>query len=233
MAISEDPNHAEHYLERGNILRRQRRYDEALADYATAMRLSPPFPEIHYNRGDLRLTLGDTDGALADFSYVLELGSRLRRRLREPGLHLPGLPAISTRRTTTPWPGLARDPDNPYLHVVMGQVHAAREEFAEAKAAFDRAVAADPAMVSALSGRASLAFEMGEIGSAIADLDQALAVSPDDAALRFNRAFAYQERRPLGGRPRRSRPSPSELAPDDPETRDARELCRHQMALQA
>ena len=73
VVIAEDPNHAEHYLERGNVLRRMGRFDEAFADYETAIRLSPPFPEIYYNRADLRAVTGDIEGALADFSYVIEL----------------------------------------------------------------------------------------------------------------------------------------------------------------
>ena len=77
VVIKEDPNHPEHYLERGNILRRLGRHDEAAADYETAIRLSPPFAEIYYNRGDLRLSLSDRDGAMADFSYVLELDPEL------------------------------------------------------------------------------------------------------------------------------------------------------------
>ena len=44
VVIQEDPNHAEHYLERGNILRRLGRYDEAFADYERAISLSPPSP---------------------------------------------------------------------------------------------------------------------------------------------------------------------------------------------
>jgi len=231
VAIAEDPNHAEHYLERGNILRRQRRYDEALADYATAMRLSPPFPEIHYNRADLRLTLGDAAGALADFSYVLELDpefvdayvNRASLYLDEGDIDRAADDAIA---------GLSRDPENPYLHVVMGQVHMAREEYPEAQAAFDRAIAADPALVTALSGRASLAYERGNIDGAIADLEAALALSPDDAALRFNRAFAYQS----DGRWEEALAdldAASELAPDDPEILEARDRCRRQVPVRS
>ena len=73
VVIAEDPNHAEHYLERGNVLRRIGRFDDAFADYERAIRLSPPFPEIYYNRADLRALTGDIEGALADFSYVIEL----------------------------------------------------------------------------------------------------------------------------------------------------------------
>jgi tetratricopeptide (TPR) repeat protein len=229
VAISEDPNHAEHYLERGNLRRRQRGYDEALADYATAMRLSPPFPEIHYNRGDLRLTLGDTDGALADFSYVLDLDPDfVDAYVNRASIHLDAGDidaAYEDART-----GLRHDPDNPYLHTIVGQVHAAREEFVEAQAAYDRALAADPAMVTALSGRAALAYEMGEVAAAIADLERALAVNPDDPALRFNRAFAYQS----DGRWEQALADldvAAGLAPDDPDIADARELCRHQRSL--
>jgi tetratricopeptide (TPR) repeat protein len=230
VAIAEDPNHAEHYLERGNLRRRQRRYDEALADYATAMRLSPPFPEIHYNRGDLRLTLGDTEGALADFSYVLDLDPDfVDAYVNRASIHLDAGDIDAAHDDAIA--GLARDPDNPYLHVVLGQVHAAREDFSEAKAAFDRAVAADPTMVTALSGRAALAYEMGEISAAIADLEKALALSPDDPALRFNRAFAYQS----DGRWEEALADldrAAGVAPDDPEILEARNLCRRQLSLQ-
>ncbi len=41
VVIAEDPNHAEHYLERGNVLRRLGRFDDAFADYERAIRLSP------------------------------------------------------------------------------------------------------------------------------------------------------------------------------------------------
>lgn len=37
------------------------------------MRLSPPFPELYYNRADARAALGDLDGAIADFRHVLEI----------------------------------------------------------------------------------------------------------------------------------------------------------------
>ncbi len=231
VAISEDPNHAEHYLERGNILRRQRRFDEALADYAMAMRLSPPFPEIHYNRGDLRLTLGDADGALADFSYVLDLDPDfVDAYVNRASIYLDAGNVDGAHDDAIA--GLARDPDNPYLLVVLGQVHAAREQFAEAKVAFDRAVEADPAMVTARSGRASLAYEMGEIAAAIADLEQALAVSPDDPVLRFNRAFAYQS----DGRWEDALADldlAAGLAPDDPEILEARDVCRRQVSVKS
>jgi tetratricopeptide (TPR) repeat protein len=192
VVIAEDPNHAEHYLERGNVLRRMSRFDEAFADYETAIRLSPPFPEIYYNRADLRAITDDIEGALADFSYVIEL---------EPGfvdayanraglyLELGDLDRAGADATA----GLARDSQNGYLLVVAGQVHVARQEYREARTAYDRAVKAAPDLVAAWSGRAELACELGDFAAAIEDLDRAIELQPDDASLRYNRAFAYQK----------------------------------------
>ncbi|MDP9074812.1 MAG: tetratricopeptide repeat protein [Actinomycetota bacterium] len=231
VVIGEDPNHAEHYLERGNILRRLGRLDEAFADYATAIRLSPPFPEIYYNRGDLSVTVGNTDGALADFSYVLELDPDfVDAYVNRAGLYLEAGQVDRAHRDATD--GLLRDPNNPYLLAVLGQVHAAGQEFADAKAAFDRALEADPALVAALSGRAAVAFEMGELDAALSDLDQAIGLKPSDAALRYNRAFAYQST-DRWDEALADLDVAVGLAPGDPDIVEAVETCRARAAVTA
>jgi tetratricopeptide (TPR) repeat protein len=193
VVIEQDPNHAEHYLERGNILRRLGRAQEAFADYARAMRLSPPFPEICYNRGDLRLSEGDTEGALADFGYVIELEPDfVDAYVNRAGIFLDRGDLEAARRDAQT--GLRLDPDNGYLHVVMGQVHAELEEYALAEQAYDRAVAADPALVTALSGRATVRYEAGRPEDALADMTRAVDLAPGDPALRYNRAFLRQTR---------------------------------------
>ena len=227
VVIREDPNHAEHYLERGNIIRRVGRYQEAFADYETAMRLSPPFPEIYYNRGDLRVTVGDADGALADFGYVLELDPDFvdayvnRAGLRLDGGDLEGAWSDAVE-------GLQRDPDNPYLHTVMGEIHATRNEYPEAKASFDRALQADPEMITALSGRAAVSYEVGDVDAAIADLQRAVELDPDDAELRYNRAFAYQNAGLLDAA-LADLDVAARLAPDDPDITAALAACQRRV----
>jgi tetratricopeptide (TPR) repeat protein len=222
--IREDPNHAEHYLERGNILRRVGRLDEAFADYETAMRLSPPFPEIYYNRGDLRATIGDDEGALADFGYVLELDPEfVDAYVNRAGLRLDAGDIDGAERDADA--GLRRDPDNPYLHTVVGQIHASRQNHQEARASFDRALKADPDMIASLSGRAMLSYELGEVDAAIVDLERAVELDPDDAELRYNRAFAYQS----SGRHDAALIDlelAARLAPDDPDVAAALSACR-------
>jgi tetratricopeptide (TPR) repeat protein len=193
VVIEQDPNHAEHYLERGNILRRLGRAEEAFADYERAIRLSPPFPEIYYNRGDLRLSEGDPAGALADFGYVIALEPDfVDAYINRAGLYLEEGDTEAARRDAEV--GLRLDSDNAYLHVVLGQVHAEREEFPAAEQAYDRAITADPSLVTALSGRATVRYGSGRPDAALDDLSRAVDLAPRDAALRFNRAFLHQAR---------------------------------------
>lgn len=195
VAIAADPNHAEHYLERGSILRRMGRAGEAAADYERAIALSPPFPEIYYNRGDLRLSQGDRDGARADFGYALELDPTLADACLNRGSMALEDGDVATARADAR-AGLALDPASAYLHVLAGQVHAADGETAAALAAFDQAIAADPELAPAWGGRAEVQFAAGNAGEAVASLDRAVALAPD-AALLFNRAVALE----AAGRP--------------------------------
>jgi len=222
VVIGQDPNHPEHYLERGNILRRLGREEEAHADYATAMRLSPPFPEIYYNRGDLRFSEGDTAGALADFSYVLELQPDfVDAYVNRAGLYLEEGDNEAARDDALH--GLEFEPENPYLHAVLGQVFAEADDFAAARAAYDRALKTAPDLVSALVGRAVLAYSTGDLATAADDLDHAVELQPDDSALHYNRALVHRD----AGRTAESLADlekAAALSPDDPDI--AEELAR-------
>ncbi|MDQ2958179.1 MAG: tetratricopeptide repeat protein [Actinomycetota bacterium] len=228
VVIAEDPNHCEHYLERGNILRRLGRHDEAFDSYAKAITLTPPFPEIHYNRGDLRLTVGDVPGALADFDYVLELDPDfVDAYVNRAGIHLENGDFDAAYADAVE--GLRRDPDNSYLLVELGQVYAERGEQQAAMAAFDHAIQVDPDLVTALSGRASLAYELGQLPAAIEDLSHAVQLSPADSALRYNRAFLYLEE----GRWDEALADlniAAELSPEDEEIDEARQTCLRNLA---
>lgn len=85
-AIACDPFYAEYYNDLGNLLSRvSGREEEALAAYARAITLSPPYYEAHLNRGMLRAELGDVEGATADFERALEIKPNEWRALRELG----------------------------------------------------------------------------------------------------------------------------------------------------
>jgi tetratricopeptide (TPR) repeat protein len=96
------------------------------------------------------------------------------------------------------WTIRPADPDNPEYHdpqlyAAAGWMHAERADFGAAFVAFDRALALDPDLVVALSGRAALAFRVDDCESALIDLTRAVELAPDDPAPRFGRALVLQE----------------------------------------
>ena len=192
VVIAEDPNHAEHYLERGNVLRRLGRFDEASADYETAIRLSPPVPGDLLQPGRPAALTGDMEGALADFSYVsssnptssmpMPIGPGSSSSSGDldgaaAGRRRPGWPGTATTPICSPWPARCTPP---------------ARSTPQARWAYDRAVESAPDLVAAWSARAELACELGDFDAAIADLDRAVDLQPEDASLRYNRAFAHQ-----------------------------------------
>ena len=187
-AIAQDPNYAPYHFDRGSVLHRLGRDDEAIAEFEEAIRLSPPLPEAYYNRGDIRAELGDLEGALADFGYALELN-----------------PAFLTPTSTGPasWPTWARTKppagtcgpgwrwSRPTRTCsASGPLEADAGNGRGRRRGVRRRDRRRPRLQAAWAGRASVAFEQGDLDAALADLQRALEIG-DSAALRFNRAAAF------------------------------------------
>ncbi|MBC3841476.1 hypothetical protein GXW82_17870 [Streptacidiphilus sp. 4-A2] len=62
MRSSSTPTTPSNHFEYAGLLRRLGQEELALAEYRTAMGLTPPFVELYYNRGDLLAVRGDTAG---------------------------------------------------------------------------------------------------------------------------------------------------------------------------
>ncbi|MGJ6969519.1 tetratricopeptide repeat protein [Streptosporangium sp. G11] len=189
--IALDPNDSTTYFELAALLRRADRPGDAVRSYDEAIRLSPPYPEVYYNRADTRLELGDVDGALADFGYVLELDpAHVDTHLNMATLYceLGDLTRASQHIDT----GLALAADDSRLLCLKGRLLAEDSDAAGARAALTAAVEADPGCAEAWAMRGALAYEAGNLLSALDDLGQALELG-DDPAIRFNRAVALRE----------------------------------------
>jgi tetratricopeptide (TPR) repeat protein len=225
--IEEDPHYAEYHFDRAALLRRLGRDDEAMAEYETAMRLSPPFPELYYNRGDLRSALGDDDGALADFGYVLEIDpGYVDAYINRAAILLETGQRAAARSDLTA--GLAVAPDDPHLLCLLARLELEDGHRDAARTAADAAVRAGAGIAEAWATRAAIAFELGDPGTAVADLTRAIEIAPDPAVL-FNRALAHQS---LGNWAAAEADFTSvlDLVPDEEEARLGRAECRRQAA---
>jgi len=64
---------AEFYLKRGEDLSGARQYDQAIADYTTAIQLKPDYAEAYNDRGFAYYLKGDAERAIADFTQAIAL----------------------------------------------------------------------------------------------------------------------------------------------------------------
>jgi monoterpene epsilon-lactone hydrolase len=87
--------------------------------------------------------------------------------------------------------GLLIDSDHPQLLCMRGLIEKATQENKRAYQTFTLAIEHDPSLLEAWANRAIIAYEMGQLDAAIADLTQALSLE-ENATLLSNRALAYQ-----------------------------------------
>ena len=71
--LTKVPDYAEGHNNRGAVLQRLQRYDEALACHDTAIALKPDYANAHYNRGLTLKKLNRPEEALASYNRAVEL----------------------------------------------------------------------------------------------------------------------------------------------------------------
>ncbi|MCY0941813.1 tetratricopeptide repeat protein [Streptomyces antarcticus] len=219
--IDADSDFADHYFNRGSMLRRLGRVEEAIADYERALALEPPFPEAHYNRGEALLELGDAEGARADFDRTLELEpGHLEALLARAGLLADQGDDRAALEDVTA--GLRLDPEHPHLLCLRGRLWGEEGRTAEARASLSEALRLDPELAEAWAIKAELAFLEGDLAGALADFDRAVDLEgrPD---FRFNRGVVHEA---AGSFERAVADFEAVLAvTDDSEARSRRETC--------
>ncbi|MET0321017.1 MAG: hypothetical protein ABW069_09885 [Duganella sp.] len=158
-AIACDPLYAEYYNDLGNLLSRVTgREQEALAAYARAIALSPPYYEAHVNRGGLRAQLGDAAGARADFYRALAIKPTEWRALREAG-NLSLLDGDAAAALLAYEQALHYETNDADLHANAGVAASCMGDRRRALRHYERALSIDPQHANA---RSNLAAEMTE-----------------------------------------------------------------------
>ncbi|HEX7792938.1 MAG TPA: tetratricopeptide repeat protein, partial [Vicinamibacterales bacterium] len=68
-----DPNDAGAHYNYGSTLLDAGRFDDAIAEFRAALRITPQAPETHNNLGIALGSKGDVDGAISEFQKALSL----------------------------------------------------------------------------------------------------------------------------------------------------------------
>jgi len=197
---------------RGNLLQRMMRHAEAIGAYDAALALRPNFPEAmrnrslarlagiddaiacepsnakwHHDRGAVLLQLQRMDEGLASYAQAIALAPDRADIRSNRGCALIELgrleDAVADLRIAV---DLA--PDRAEAHGNLGLALHLLDRDDEAIACFARALQRDTGYWQAYANRALVFEKLGRHGLALADLDHALALRPDDPQIRFNAA---------------------------------------------
>ena len=186
------PEHSWGYFNRGYVLDRMGMKADAIDDYTAALDRDQSFVAAMVNRGLARLELKQYRTGTDRF--------RPGPRLGEPGPTHPLPPAAAspwrdwdgttrpTRRSAEAF-AMAPHPDPAHIRLnwTYGFAVSARLPM-QAQAAFDDVLRHDPHHPQALYGRATLAMNRGDLGSALRFFDRALEANPDFIEARRYRA---------------------------------------------
>ncbi|GGM02620.1 hypothetical protein GCM10010129_52460 [Streptomyces fumigatiscleroticus] len=190
-AVLDEPAQAIARVLRGDVLRGDGAYEEALAEYDRAVTLDPALAWARRRRALVRRLLGDHDSALADLDRAVELEPDYPWNVVLRGEHHRMLHhhEEAVRDLTE---GIRLDPHSDFAYASRGAAYERHGDLDEALADLDRAVELNPDYAWALARRARVWRKLGDPARQLADLDRALALNPDWAWGRCERGDALR-----------------------------------------
>ncbi|GAA1965019.1 tetratricopeptide repeat protein [Amycolatopsis minnesotensis] len=198
-AIALDGGAADARALHGEVLRRLDKLDESLAELDRALELLPDYAYAAGTRGEVLLELGRRDEAITELGRSAELGidpawvhgqlgQAYLTRYAENGAKTDLDQSLAHLRHA-----VAVLPDDPDLHVYLGQALQQHDHNDEAFAEFDQAIglygptgdgASPDDLATAHVYRGQTRLLLGDAVGAVADLDEALALGQNQADVR-------------------------------------------------
>lgn len=174
----------------GEALAANLQIDEAKAAYTEALRMNPRLAPADVQLGGFALnerrfsdaaTFAESAlNSVPDYSNALLLLAR-----SEIGSGKPNLAEAPLKKLTS------MEPDSAVVQAEVGRLRVAEGDRAGGRAAFERALATDPAQIVALTGLTNLDLAAKKPDVAKARIESSLAKAPSDVPLRILAAQAY------------------------------------------
>jgi len=187
-AIELAPDAGGPYLQRARLEAVAGEHDKALADIDLALQRAPGDVGAMILRARVNQQAGNDADASADVEQILERDPR-----NEQALELRGLLAADR----ADYPAAIRDfrrlvgahPDDAVLMSQLGMLYLAARQPREAVRRFTRALEIDAEHFPSIRGRSDALISIGDHERALADLERAHAVRPDDTGVLNNLAW--------------------------------------------
>ena len=186
----------------GNLYLQQNRPVEARASFTEALALNAHCTAARYGLGQLALAnrnyaeaIQYLEQALAEapeanrIHYALAMAYRGLGKLEPAQAHLQRQGTVGVRVTDPLLEGLQELVRGERLYLLRGRIAFDARRFAEAAAAFRKAIAANPASTQARINLGSVLAELGESAEAIEQYQAALRLAPNNATAHYNLGF--------------------------------------------
>ena len=187
-AIELDPEAAGPLLQRARVFAVEGERDKARADLDRAVDRAPRDQSARLLRARILQQAGQSERALADVESVLQQDAEMPAALELKGLiaaERQDYPeAIRSFRKLA-----AKNPDDPIVLSQLGTLYLAAKQPREAIRRFTKALEADGEAFAALRGRSDAEISIGDHVAAIADLEKAHTIKPDDTGILNNLAW--------------------------------------------
>jgi tetratricopeptide (TPR) repeat protein len=180
---------AQSHAQRGLALLNRGNFDEAIAEYSTAISSDPSDAGALIGRGRAYAAKDQYDKAIADFDKAIRLAPQDSTAFRYRGLvnSLKGQPDRAIRDLDE---AIRRNPQDFAAFHVRGVTYDSKGDYDRAIADYDEAIRLAPNSYATLHERGFARFAKGDYGGAIVDYDEAIRLNPVPETYR-NRGLAY------------------------------------------
>ncbi len=180
---------ADAHFNRGNVLKRLKRLDEALESYDRAAALKPGDPLILNSRGTVLRELKRFADALADLNSVIAARPDFSEAFNNRGNVFQDMERYDDALLDYE-KAIALKPDNAGAFTNRGNLYKQLEQFDQALADYDKAIALEPDHADAVYNRGTTLMELRRFDQALADYNKAIPLKPGHADALYNRGTA-------------------------------------------
>ena len=191
-ALSMDPNNAQIYLERGQILIEKQDYDRAILDFNQSIQLNPSY-WAYNNRGLAYNNKGQYNTAIPDFDQALKIyPSGAVAYLNRGNSYLD---SNNPDRAIADYNmAIQLDPNYMLAYHNRALAYLRKNDYDNAIAGFTRSLQMDPNFLDAYNNRGYSYYRKGDYDAAIADFETLLRIDPNHSYARVNLDNARRER---------------------------------------
>lgn len=191
--IQQYPDFTQAYVERGVLLYKTGRMENAIYDFNMALKLEPSNAKALYWRGCVYMNYSKFREAVADFKKAVP---------HDKGADVCAMAGFALERTGDLDGALAmlqkalqRDPAHVKALGLRGEILVRRRRYDEALEDLTKAIEADPRNADALAARAQVSLFRGNFGKALEDINAALKINPKLAQAHHDRGVIAMKRR--------------------------------------